>query len=195
MISKEAKKPIIKYLKSVKRNIREKSREEQQELIRSLEEHIYGALDAKFSINPTIGEVQSVIDEMETPESFQPITSKKVPTHAERQLGKWALILVFSGVVLPIIFLIIAELSGSSGGFGKTSILLLGIFFVIAGLAMGIAGRKSPAGKAAIITSAILIGALSLLLPFNVVTGSSTGSSNDSTTIPVEYSESVHQED
>jgi hypothetical protein len=184
MVSKEAKKPIIKYLKSIKGNIREKSRDEQQELLRSLEEHIYEALGARSSISPTKEEVQSVIDEMETPESFQTNVPKKVPTYTERQLGKWALIIVISGVVLPALILTISVLTGTPGAFGNIA-LLFGIFLVIIGLALGIVGRKSPLGKAAIITSAILIAGLSIVLPF----GSVTFNSSESSKIIVEYSE------
>lgn len=184
MVSKEAKKPIIKYLKSVKGNIREKSREEQKELLRSLEEHIYEALGARSSISPKKGEVQSVIDEMETPESFQSSVSKKVPTDTDRQLGKWALIIVISGVVLPALILTISVLTGTPGALGNIA-LLFGIFLVIIGLALGIVGRKSPLGKAAIITSAILLLGLSIVLPFGTV----TNSSSDSSSIIVEYSE------
>ncbi|NQT60004.1 MAG: hypothetical protein HQ557_13555 [Bacteroidetes bacterium] len=188
MVNKNAKKPISKYLKSIKWNIREKSREEQHALLRSLEEHIYEALEARFSISPTKEEIQSVIDEMETPESFQSNVSKKVPTYTEQQLGKWALIIVISGVVLPILVLIISELSGTPGIFGNIS-LLLGISLVVIGLAVGIVGRKSPLGKAAIISSAILIGGLSLVLPLRVV----KYSSSDSSIITVEYTEFEEQ--
>ncbi len=186
MISKEAKKPIIKYLKSVKWNIRDKNRAEQQELLRSLEEHIYEALDARFSISPAKGEVQSVIDEMETPESFQSNTSKKTPTYTDRQLGKWALILVISGVVIPLLIIVIAGLSGIDLG---NIAILLGIFLVIVGLAVGIVGRRSPLGKAAIITSAIIIVGLSIVLPF----GSVTYSSSESSITTTEYTESEQQ--
>ena len=188
MISKDAKKPLIKYLKSIKWNIQDKNHAEQQELLRSLEEHIYEALDARSSLSPTKGEVQSVIDEMETPESFQSYVSKKIPTYTERQLGKWALILVMSGVIIPLLIIVIAGLSGIDLG---NIAVLLGIFLVIVGLAVGIVGRRSPLGKAAIITSAILIGSLSLVLPFGVV----TNSSSESSIVTVEYSDSKHQEE
>jgi len=155
-----------------------------------LEEHIYEALDARSSLSPTKEEVQSVIDEMETPESFQSNVSKKAPTYTERQLGKWALILVISGVVIPLLIIVIAGLSRTQGDFGNIAVLL-GVFLEIVGLAVGIVSRRSPLEKAAIITSAILIGSLSLILPFRVVKSSNSGSSN----ITVEYSDSEHQEE
>ena len=71
MLSKETKKLINTYLKSVKKSIRNRSNGEKLELLRSMEEHIYGALDARFSKSPTLAEVQSVLDEMDPPESFQ----------------------------------------------------------------------------------------------------------------------------
>ena len=125
---------------------------------------------------------------METPESFQSSTPKKTLTATDRQLGKWALILVMSGVIILLLIIAIAGLSNIDLG---NIAVLLGIFLVIVGLAVGIVGRRSPLGKAAIITSAILIGSLSLVLPFGVV----TNSSSESSIVTVEYSDSKHQEE
>ena len=128
---------------------------------------------------------------METPESFQSNVSKKAPTYTERKLGKWALILVISGVVIPLLIMIITDLLGTSRDFGIIEFVLLGVFLIVVGLAIGIVGRKSPLGKAAIITSAILLVSLTIVLPFRVVKSSNSGSSN----ITVEYSDSEHQEE
>ncbi len=93
-----------------------------------------------------------------------------------------------SGVIIPLLIIVIAGLSSIDLG---NIAVLLGIFLEIVGLAVGIVGRRSPLGKAAIITSAILIGSLSIVLPFRVV----TDSSSDSSTITVNHIESEQQKE
>ena len=163
MLSKETKKLINTYLKSVKKSIRNRSNGEKLELLRSMEEHIYGALDARFSKSPTLAEVQSVLDEMDPPESFQTDDSSDSSSF-DRKLGKWALIVLVSGISIPLLILLITELAGVTRNI-TIIVIFLGIFMTVVALAIGIASRRSPAGKAAIIASAILLGSITIFLP------------------------------
>ena len=155
-----------------------------------MEEHIYGALDARFSKYPTVAEVQSVLDEMDSPESFQ---TDDLPDSSalDRKLGILALIVLVSGVILPFLILIISELAGATSDVTNI-VIILGIVMVIIALAIGIAGRRSPAGKAAIIASAILLGSLTIFIPINrAVYNGNSGTQS----LTIEYSDPDHPQE
>ncbi len=163
MVNKKVKKRIDAYLKSVRKNIRDKSAMEKRELLRSLTEHIYGALEARFPDSPSLDDVEMVLDELDRPEAFQADSSSNLHLLGWN-LGVWALVVLVSSILLPLFITAIALIAGVTGDIASIA-MVMGIVLLIIALSLGIVGRKHPAGKAALIASAILIGALILVLP------------------------------
>ena len=161
---------ITSYLNQVRKHSGDRTAEEQTELVRQLEEHIYESMAAGEGAS-----AEDVIARMDPPESFgEPDRDgDDAPTVAGRlTLGQWSLIVLGSGVAIPFILMALSEIIrgtiGSIFNIGGP----LGILLVVVALGMGIAARKEPAGKATIIASSIILVLLSLVAPVRRVTSS-----------------------
>lgn len=69
-MSSESQKLIDQYLEQVKNNLGSLSTEEQEEILNNLQSHIFSEIDNRSSFEPTIEDVQSVINDMDPPESY-----------------------------------------------------------------------------------------------------------------------------
>ena len=61
---------ITRYLEMVAANIGGVPADEQEEILRNVESHIYEALNVRAGENPTIADVEAVLAEMDPPESY-----------------------------------------------------------------------------------------------------------------------------
>jgi hypothetical protein len=114
MVNKKVKKRIDAYLKSVRKNIRDRNTMEKRELLRSLTEHIYGALEVRFPDSPSLDDVEMVLDELDRPEAFQTDSSSDFHLLGWN-LGVWALVVLVSSILLPLFISAIALTAGVTG--------------------------------------------------------------------------------
>ncbi len=178
MLSRIAKREIRRYLRAVRRHLGRGSVTDTT--LRSMEEHIYSALQERFPGSPTEDDVRQVIAELEPPDSFADSSSElhAIP-EAGYRFGKAALIVLLAGIVIPLAVVIVDIITGFFSGLVAIPTLTLGLIIMtpllVIALVLGIAGWRSPAGKAVIIIVAILVVLSSLLIPLRVTSGSSTG--------------------
>jgi len=79
----------------------------------------------------------------------------------ELKYGKLALMLTLGGVVIAVVIGVLARLTEHNA---DTSAYLIFLAFQVAAIVLGLITRKSPLGKAAAITAAVLsVGTLTLM--------------------------------
>lgn len=74
-LSSESQELINQYLDRVKSNLSSLSTEEQEDILVNLQAHIFGEIENRALHQPTIEDVQSVINDMDPPESYAGIQS------------------------------------------------------------------------------------------------------------------------
>ena len=181
MLNRKAQREIRRYLRAVRRHLGPGS--ETAATLRSMEEHIYSALQARFPESPTENDVRQVIDELEPPESFaqdaEGYQSMSAAAEAGYRYGKAALIVLLAAIVIPLALIIIDVATGFFSGLAAVPTLTLGLIIMVPlltiALVLGIAGFRSSAGKAVVIIVAILAVLGSILIPVRATSGIGSG--------------------
>ena len=149
---------VGRFLKRVGEHLANKGQEEKREILADLESHIYEALHScSQGRQPTLEDLQAVLAEMDPPESYgqatERITDHKALGPANKTtLGIVALCISLGSLVAAgFLFLAIGHMLGYWIPY------LLFYAGQSSGLILGVLAWINPFGKAAVITSALLI--------------------------------------
>jgi hypothetical protein len=158
--TKEIRKDISRYLSKVQSRIGDRSKEEQEELLQNLEDHIFELLAQRSKEEPDRSDLESVLNEMDPPESYGNPEKSGEKKHGLRALlsmtiGQWALAMLVVGICLFLILFLVGLLASSD------VLLRIGVIFgaipVISALVLGLFGWKETAGKIAVVGSIIAV--------------------------------------
>ena len=147
---------VDEFLQGVNSHLADQTANQKHEILADLEAHIYEALASRVANRqPTVDDLQGVLAEMDPPESYGQLSQAK---HASK---------ITMGMVALAISLGTLVLAGFIGVLTADFLKIWIPYFLflggqIAALVLGIIARRDPFGKAAIITSCMLI-ALSIL--------------------------------
>ena len=152
----EARNAVDRYLKSVRENLHGVPAGQREQMVQDLESHIYEAVRARVGERePVVEDVTAVLAEMDPPESYGGAGFDAGPS-----LGETAIRIVIYSVVAAVLLYLL----------GSTRLVSMPLWvpmFVfwggqIAALVLGILSWSHPLGKAAAISSGLLL-ALSIL--------------------------------
>ncbi len=155
----EIRQAVDEFLERVNSHLADQTPQQEREILADLEAHIHEALASRAQDRqPTLDDVQAVLAEMDPPESYgQSSQAKQASLSPKRIIGIIALCTCLGSLAL-------AGLLGLLMGHVLATSIPYFLFLAgqIAALVLGIIARTDPFGKAAIITSCVLI-ALSIL--------------------------------
>ena len=170
-MTRQETKKIQGYLRQVRRHIGDRSKNEQVELLRALEEQVYESIND----SPQEG-VEQILARMDPPESFeeseQSMPARNRAVLGRMSLGQLSLLILVVAVITPFTLVALSQLIRGTIGSIFNIGALLGVVLLIVALALGIAARKERAGKATIIASVVIFALLTVFIPVNrVVSG------------------------
>ncbi|MBN1859590.1 hypothetical protein JW848_10390 [Candidatus Bipolaricaulota bacterium] len=163
MISRKAQRQIDRYVRGVERALKDLDPVERLAVLDDLRSHIHEELSKLGTVSPTPDNVQTVLSAMDAPASYRPDSAPEPPDAGRvRTLGRVAFALFLAGLAAAALGLLLGALVSSS---------LLWVFFAIAGalalcaVGFGIAGWRSPYGKAAVIGAVLVLATALVFLP------------------------------
>ena len=160
-MTKRNRKVISAYLRKVRSATSGVEPDEQRELLATIEEHIEEALRSGRT------SVDDVISGMDPPESYRPSRTGSAYLDQDiRRVGFWAIVTLACAILIPLIGLIF-EFALPKAGDIANPVLITGIILLLVSLVLGFISRRTPMGKAAMISSAAIIALLTLFIPVN----------------------------
>lgn len=174
-LTKKAQRVMNQYLGRVRRTLRHVDPAESQEIVAGLRAHIYESLGERGSSLIQAEEIRTVLSEMDAPRGFgiEDSMDSAIRTGRSHILGRLGFFAVVGAAVLSALALLLGATVADSllrGG------LVLGGILAVAGLGLGIAGWRSPLGKAAVICGVVALAAASFLMPARVSISSPSNS-------------------
>lgn len=143
--NQKVKREVRKYLRRVKAHLGDRSPAEREELLHSIEEHIYELLTQRAIEEPTFADLTAVLTELDPPESYGIVTESKNSS----RIGWIALSLLVAGIVIPLAVALIIS---------NTGILLFTTGpLVLVALVLGVYSWREPTGKATVIGVAAVV--------------------------------------
>lgn len=165
-LPKEALDEIDKFLKQVRQAVAGRSPEEREELVQSLEEHIFDALAELDVSHPSRKEVVEVLRRMDAPALYrsapEDIKETALATPSQSRLGRIAMWMFGAAIVIPLAGFTFANFTDAD--IAKLA-MLAGLVLMIAALVFGAMGRKHPMGKAVMIICLALLALVTLVVP------------------------------
>ena len=158
----EVRRHIEQYLETVAVHLRAAPGDESSEILRSLESHLYEALDRRAGDAATVEDVDAILAEMDPPEPYaRDPASRKDPGRPKRNghpLGPWALALFIGGLILPLVLAAFAVMlceDPSARGQVFQIAAILGVGLELLALVLGYLSRSDKRGKAAVVAISI----------------------------------------
>ena len=166
-ISRNAQRWIDQYLRRAGRALRHLDSPERCEIVDGLRAHIHEGLAERGASPVRVEDVRAVLSTMDNPQGFRTDDDIQATIHAGRSrlLGRLGFYFLLAGLVLSALAL--AQGVTVAESLFRGGLILSGILLVCA-LGLGIAGWRSPLGKATIICSALVLAALTLFIPARV---------------------------
>ena len=158
--TKDIEKDISRYLSKVQARIGDRSKEEQKELLQNIEDHIFESLAQLDVEEPDKTDLESVLNEMDPPESYGNPEKSGEKKHGLQALlsmtiGQWALTMLVVGICLFLILFLVGLLASNNVP------IRLGVIFgaipVISALVLGLFGWRETTGKIAVVGSIIAV--------------------------------------
>lgn len=143
-MNRDVEKKVDEYLVDVATRMEGMPEAQKTEILQNLKSHIYETLAGQGQDNPTVGDVENVMKNMDRPEAY---ASGKVVV--PKRTGRYGLIALLMALLAWCLNL------GGAGG-GTLSVLLFFVLFVL-GIYFGIKGCKTAIGIIALILMVLLV--------------------------------------
>ncbi len=154
---------IRRYLRQVRRHLKDRPASERDEVLRSVEEHIREALAKSVQGEPTLEDLEAVLASMDSPQSYAAAKGDSASPRDDREvLGWWALSVMIAGAAAFLLAWVLG--SFIRGSIGQVMLLVGGVLGVTAVILGAIAWRTTK-GKIAIAGGIVIILVALYLIP------------------------------
>ncbi|MBE0634906.1 hypothetical protein IH601_02775 [Candidatus Bipolaricaulota bacterium] len=173
--SRKAERLIDRYLGRVGSRLAHLDFTERQEVLDGLRAHIRDELTSRGSNPPSVDDVRAVLASMDDPQSYRvdDDIDTSIRKGRDRAIGRLGFFILLGAIGIFVLGLILESLTNDSWtGVG----LIVSGMLVVCALGLGIAGWRSPYGKATIIGATLLLVVGLLVLPIGKVTNRSSSS-------------------
>lgn len=166
-LSRNAQRWIDRYLRRVGQALRHLDPTERHEIVDGLRAHIHEGLAERGADPVRMEDVRAVLSSMDSPQSFRSENGIEASFRTGRGLmfGRLGFYFLLAGLVLSALALTLG--ATVSGALFRGGLILSGILLVCA-LGLGIAGWRSPLGKATIICSVLVLASSAIFIPARV---------------------------
>ncbi len=152
--------PVAEYVGAVQSHLDHVSADERAGILRNVEAHIYEALDRRAGDQATSEDLRAVLEEMDPPESYaQADDEGPTPGQKGTTKGKIALWISLGSLLATGLIVLLSQ--------GRLAVWIPFFLFMggqVAAIVLGAIDWRSPFGKAAVITSSVLLLAAALLV-------------------------------
>lgn len=172
---RKAERQIEKYLTRVGRKLGHLDFSERQEVLDGLRAHVRDELANRGSVPPNVEDVRAVLSSMDSPGSYsvENDIDASIRKGRDHRIGRLGFFILLGAIGVFILGLILESLTNDS--WTAVGLIVSGMLVVCA-LGLGIAGWRSPYGKATIIGATLLLVFGLIVLPIGRVTNRSSSS-------------------
>ena len=166
-VDSAVQKRIDRYLQEIHDRLQAGPVETRREILSNIEAHLHEALAQRVTGDATVADVESVLSEMDPPESYGVTSGVATPgpesvatTQRTRTLGWLALASLAVAAIVPFVLgLLISRIDIIA------LYLILGAPFLAASLVLGVLSWRQPTGKVAVVGSIVVVAVALFVFP------------------------------